>query len=124
MNKESLKILLVEDNTDLLDMYEEIFKVENWQILKATSGMMALEIFQQNQDIRVIISDSKMGAMSGMELLKKIKDNFETLPAFYLLTGDITVEESDLKKAGGKKLILKPFDLDEILETIKKEIKF
>ncbi|MBC7712597.1 MAG: response regulator [Rhizobacter sp.] len=125
MNKVSPKVLLVDDDTDLLDMYEEVLDIEGVQILKATSGAHALELCQQHKnDIQVVISDSNMGAMTGMDLLKNLGSYYETLPVFYLLTGAFDVKETEVVNAGGRGLILKPFDLDEILERIKKDIKF
>ncbi|MBC7427333.1 MAG: response regulator [Bacteriovorax sp.] len=124
MNKATPKVLIVDDDPDLLEMYEEVLSIEGVQILKATSGQKALEIFQAQQDIQVIISDSNMGSMCGMELLINLRSCYKTLPVFYLLTGAFDVTEAEVIDAGGSGLILKPFDLDEILERIKKDIKF
>jgi hypothetical protein len=40
-----------------------------------------------------------------------------------LLTGAFDISEETIRKEGGTGLVLKPFDLDEMLEKIKKEIK-
>lgn len=124
MNKCAPKVLIVDDDPDLLDMYEEVLQIEGVQLLKANSGDMALEICKTNEDVQVIISDSNMGAMSGMDLLKNLGSYYQTMPVFYLLTGAFDVSEAEVVGLGGRGLILKPFDLDEILERIKKDIKF
>jgi FixJ family two-component response regulator len=46
------------------------------------------------------------------------------MPVFYLLTGAFDINEEQIKKDGAAGLILKPFDLNEILRRIKKDIKF
>ena len=45
------------------------------------------------------------------------------MPVFYLFTGAFDVDEKDVIALGGTGLILKPFDLDEILERIKKDME-
>ena len=117
-------MLLVDDDPDLLSMYEEVLYIEGVKILKATSGTEALELCKNNNNIQIIISDSNMGEMSGMIFLSNLRSYYETMPVFYLLTGAFNVLESEVVEAGGSRLILKPFDLDEILERIKKDIKF
>ncbi len=124
MNKGPPKVLIVDDDADLLDMYEEILQIEGVILLKAKSGREALDHCKAHDNIQIIISDSNMSGMTGMELLLNLRSYYQTMPLFYLLTGAFNVEEYEIIEAGGSGLILKPFDLDEILERIKKDIKF
>ena len=124
MNSTYPIILLVDDDTDLLDTYEEALKIKDVMTLKARSGSEAYELCKIHKNIQVIISDSNMGEMSGMALLLKLRSHYETMPIFYLLTGSYDITQAEVINAGGHDLILKPFDLDEILERIKKDIKF
>lgn len=117
-------LLIVDDNPDLLEMYEEVLRIEGVKTEIASSGAQALAICKGQDNVQVIISDSNMGEMSGMELLSNLRSYYETMPVFYLFTGAFDVSEDEIQAAGGKGLILKPFDLDEILERIKKDIKF
>lgn len=116
-------LVIIDDDSDLLDMYQELLQIEGLQTVSFTSGKEALEYCQSGPNVQVIISDAHMGEMSGMELLSKLKDHYQTLPVFYLLTGAFDIAEDEIIKEGGRGLILKPFDLDEILERIKKDIK-
>jgi DNA-binding NtrC family response regulator len=117
-------ILIVDDDPDLLDMYQEVIVLEGVKTITALSPKLALECCKNNPGIQVIISDAHMGDVSGMDLLKSLKDYYETIPVFYLLTGAFDINEADIIKDGASGLILKPFDLNEILERIKKDIKF
>lgn len=116
-------ILIVDDDQDLLEMYDELFKMEGFEILTARSAANAIEICKKHKDIQVIISDSNMPEMSGMELLINLRSYYKTMPVFYLLTGGMEMEEDELKKNGGHALILKPFDLDEIMRRIINDLK-
>lgn len=118
------KILIVDDDPDLLDMYLEVIQLEGVETLTALSPKLAIECCKNTPGIQVIISDAHMGDVSGLDLLKSLKEHYETIPVFYLLTGAFDIDEAQIIKDGARGLILKPFDLNEILERIKKDIKF
>ncbi|MGZ3788001.1 MAG: response regulator [Bacteriovorax sp.] len=122
MSDEKISILIVDDEVDLLDMYRELFEAEGFKVMTATSGQEGLAAFKSHSDIRLIISDSQMEGMSGIEFLKNLKAAYQTVPLFYLSTGAIEQTEDYVKSLGGKGLFLKPFDLDEILIKIKKDL--
>lgn len=117
-------LLIVDDNSELLEMYQEILQSEGVRTMVMSSGESALEFCSKNPNVRVIVSDANMGSMSGMKLLENLRSYYETMPVFYLLTGAFDITEEAVIEAGGSGLLLKPFDLDEILERIKKDIKF
>jgi CheY-like chemotaxis protein len=123
-NDKEVCILIVDDDPDLLDMYREVMCIEGAKTITANSGSKAIELCKSNPSIKVILSDSNMGEMSGMELLKHLKSYYETMPVFYLLTGAFDITEEEVTKAGGKGLVLKPFDLEEILAKMKRDINF
>ena len=117
-------LLIVDDNADLLEMYQEILQVNGVTTLAASSGAEALSICEKYPNIQVIVSDNNMGEMSGLQLLEKIKASYKPMPNFYLLTGAFDISEQKLKLMGGRALILKPFDLEAVLEIIKLDFKF
>lgn len=117
-------ILIVDDNLDLLEMYQDIIQIDGVVTLTAQSPVHAIECYKNNPGIQVILSDAHMGARSGMDLLRSLNEYYQTIPVFYLLTGAIDIDEEQVISNGGRGIILKPFDLNEILEKIKKDIKF
>lgn len=116
-------LLIVDDNQDLLEMYQEVLRLPGVKTVALDSGERALEYCKTHEGVSVIICDSNMGEMSGLDLLSNLRSYYQTMPVFYLFTGAFDVNEAQVLKAGGHGLILKPFDLDEILERIKKDIK-
>lgn len=123
MNDGKISILIVDDEADLLEMYREIFEMDGFHVITASSASEGMEAYKKNKDIRLIISDSNMGGeMSGIEFLKKLGSTYKTIPIFYLTTGSVEQTEEYVKSLGGHSLILKPFDLDEILIKIKKDL--
>lgn len=114
-------VLIVDDDEDLLDMYREIFKIQDHETLTARSAQEAISLCQQC-DIKVIISDSQMPEMNGVELLNHLRQVLTDFPLFYLLTGALEIEEKDILALGAHALITKPFDLNEIMRRIGKDL--
>ena len=123
MNHNKLKILIVDDDDEILEMYRELFETDGFEVYSACSPSIALETYKQIQNISLIISDSKMGEFSGIEFLKSLTAAYLTIPVFYLVTGNLDQDEKYFKSIGGHRLILKPFDLDEIMVKIKTDLK-
>ncbi len=124
MNIPTPVILIVDDDPDLLEMYADVIQIEGATTITAQSAAVALKHCENNSQIQVIISDAHMGEISGMDLLKNLKNFYETIPIFYILTGDFDIDEDEIIKDGARGLILKPFDVNVILERIKSDIKF
>lgn len=122
MSKDQIPILIVDDEIELLEMYRELFGMDGFEVFTAASAQEGLEVYKQHKDIQLIISDSNMGDMSGTQFLKALKATYHTIPVFYLSTGSLDQTEEDVKSLGGHGLVLKPFDLDEILIKIRKDL--
>lgn len=117
---EKVTILIVDDEEELLEIYTDFFASEGLKVFSALSAEKALEIYKDNQnEIQVIISDANMKGMNGAQFLEILRRDFSNKPLFYLSTGDVSVSEIQIKKMGGNRLILKPFELDDILENIR-----
>lgn len=72
-NEKQIKVLLVDDDRFLLDMYSLKFKKSGIDIETCSSSAKALERIQQDQ-YDIILLDIIMPGMDGLELLKKVRD--------------------------------------------------
>ena len=73
-SQNNTKILIVDDDPFILDMYVIKFKEQGFQIDTATDGKMALEKIQtDNPDI--VLLDVVMPKMDGFDVIKKIQEN-------------------------------------------------
>lgn len=110
------KILLAEDNIELLDYLAGHFE-KNFKVYKATDGEEGLQIAKEkNPDI--IVTDVLMPNMNGYEFCQKIKQQFETshIPVV-MLTANGTVEhEIEGLEKGADSYISKPFNI-KLLDT-------
>ncbi len=123
MQTSKIRILIVDDDFEMLEMYRDLFEVEGFEMVTSSSPIEALEIYKKNKNIKLIISDSNMREMSGLDFLRSLKELYKTIPIFYIVTGDLDHSEENIKLLGGHGLVLKPFDLDEILIKIRADLK-
>ena len=117
------KILVVDDEIDNLDLLYRTFR-RDFQVLKAYSGVEALNILAEEGEVAVIISDQRMPEMKGTEFLRK------TLPQFpntvrIILTGFTDIEDLvDAINAGQVyKYITKPWDPDELKVVVDRAVE-
>ncbi|MFV0417475.1 MAG: two-component regulator propeller domain-containing protein [Dysgonomonas sp.] len=117
------KILLVEDNIDLLNLVEDSLN-PYFIILKSTNGKEALEILSKD-NIDVIVSDIMMPVMDGLQLSKAIKSdiNFSHIPVI-LLTAKTTMDSKiEGLEYGADVYIEKPFSVKYLHKQIENLLK-
>jgi CheY-like chemotaxis protein len=113
------KILIVEDEQDLLDIFEECLLNLGAIVTKANNGEVAFDCLE-NLKFDLIISDIEMPKLDGIGLLKKINSTFRTPPIFLFLSGNQDFNLKELLSLGAKDLIPKPFEINKLIDTILK----
>ena len=74
-NNNDFYILLVDDEKDILDLFSEYLTSNGFNTISFDNPVNALNYFYQNQsNCSLIITDYKMPQMSGIDLIKKIKE--------------------------------------------------
>ncbi len=72
---EKRKILIVDDDSFLLDMYALKFSQNNFEVHTAVSGVQAIEKLKENLHPDIILTDIIMPEMDGFEMLSKINED-------------------------------------------------
>ncbi len=119
--KSVIHVLIVDDDTSILEVLDARLSAAGFATHKASSGPEALEILN-NERVDVLVSDIKMPEMSGLELLKKIRPNFPQLPVIFLTAYGTIPDAVDAVKAGAIDYLAKPFDGKELVKKIEKII--
>ncbi len=126
MNKGRKRILLVDDEEDLLQAVAEgltAFSEGVLEVLTAENGRKALEIFSSGPNIDLLVTDLAMPEMNGLELLAHVEKDYPGTPAI-VLTSLITPEtEGQIKAMGDYVCIEKPVGLKELLQHIMNELR-
>lgn len=108
------KILLVEDNRDLLELECNGLK-EYYHILKAQNGIEALQIMK-DEDVDIVVTDVMMPLMNGFELCHKIKSNIEYshIPVILLTAKTLPESKEEGFSYGADSYIEKPFTIQQL----------
>ncbi|WP_054032941.1 response regulator [Desulfatitalea tepidiphila] len=111
------KILLVDDETDFLEVMSERMSARGMEVTTAESALDALEQVEKG-GFDAIVLDLMMPGMDGLETLKAIKRKRPELQVI-LLSGHATLEKGiEAMKLGAMDFVEKPADIDALTEKI------
>jgi len=112
------ELLLVDDEANILKALQRLLRRDGYTILLANSGEEALQLLLEKK-VGVIISDHRMPAMTGTELLAKVKDLYPDTTRI-VLSGfsDIDSITEAINQGNIYKFLAKPWDDAEIRTTV------
>ena len=117
MVKIPTKILLVDDEKDLIEMLSLRLQETGEKVKSAYSGQECLETLDKN-NIDVVILDIRMPGMDGIETLKEIKKRFPLVEVI-MLTGHGSTETAvEGMKLGAFDYLLKPADFSDLSQKL------
>ena len=116
------KILYVDDEELNITVFQLTFS-KYFEVITADSGKKGVEIFQNDPDIKFVISDMKMPEMNGLEFIRKIKNECQHIPCS-ILSGYQQSPEilSALNNGEIVGYQLKPFNKGAVEQLIKEHI--
>ena len=118
LNNETLQILVVEDSKPLREMLAHVLKDDGSQVDTARDGKEALDKYY-GAAYDLIITDLNMPEVTGIELIKKIREQ-DDLVEFIIITGYACLESAvDAIKAGAFDYIVKPFKVEELMVAVR-----
>lgn len=125
--KKSATILLVEDEWYLLEGLRELLEVfecdYELSALTATNGVEALEVLRDHKP-DLIVTDIMMPKMGGYEFLAEVRNNpaLIHIPVIFLTARGERQDVIRGRSSGAEEYIVKPYDSDELLELVVKQL--
>lgn len=123
MNAPHLKVLVVDDEPDVVEFLSYNLLKENFEVVKAYDGISGIEMaLSQHPD--VIIMDVRMPGMTGIEACRKIKSNesMKNIRILFLTADNDQYTTLNAIDAGGDHFITKPIRPSLIIGMIKELI--
>ncbi len=114
---ESPKILIVDDEKDLVSALVERLALRGFVVEGLTSGVDAARRIEE-EDFGVLVLDVKMPGIDGLELMRDIRQRHPGLPVI-LFTGHNSLEDAKRGiEEGAFAYLLKPIDIQELVDKI------
>lgn len=119
---QTARILIVDDDENIRTVLKAILKDEGYNVDSVGTGKSAIEKTRRNF-YNVALIDIRLPDMEGIELLAKVKDTTPRMRKI-IITGYPTLQNAvEAVNRGSDAYILKPFDVNKILETIAKQLR-
>ena len=116
------KVLFVDDEKNLLEALQRVFKCYGFVPYYTTSGKQALEIMEQ-EHIRVFFIDLRMPEIDGVELCRRIKE-IDSGAYVYAVSAYINAfKDGELTEVGFNGCFKKPFDFTQLIAACKEAFK-
>lgn len=113
------RILLVDDEVVFTTNMSKLLTSRGYRVTAVNSGDAAIQELEKN-DYDVVVLDLKMPGMDGMEVLRRIRKRWPTIPVA-IVTGHGTIELAvEAMKLGAIDFIQKPFSPVEILDLARR----
>lgn len=115
------KILVIDDETDILDILHFILRREGFDVILASSGEEALRKLS-HEKFDGVVSDLSMPGMDGLTLLKKVRAQNDFIPFIFLSGHAQASDEHEMINFGAFELITKP-NVEKVPSSLRSLLK-
>lgn len=117
------KILLVDDDKNILETYKEILEILGYQVVTCVDGINALTLFEKSKDwFDLIIIDDIMPKMTGKILAQKLINIRPNIPIIINSGFGDHLQQNELKEIGIKGVMSKPVTIQQMSDFIRNVI--
>ncbi len=116
-------ILAVDDSASMRQMVAFTLKGAGYDVIEAVDGVDALNK-AKGKSVNMVLTDVNMPNMDGITLIKELRKlpNYKFTPMLMLTTESSMDKKTEGRAAGATGWLVKPFNPDQLLGTIKKVI--
>lgn len=115
-----VKILVVDDEENILRAIRRLLMDEDLVVLTATSGEEALRILIADQDVGLILSDQRMPGLTGVDFLEKARKIVpDTIRIVLTGYADVNAAIDAINRGGAYRYVAKPWKDDELVQIIR-----
>ncbi len=115
-------VFVLDDDPGIRTAYYRLFELEGYLCLPYESSEAFLLRFEEASGHlsgpRCLLCDVSLPGMSGLELQREIRDQQAAMPIIFISGASSEVEVVEAYKEGGHAFLLKPVDIDELLDTV------
>src|SRR5213594_4155182 len=112
------RILIVDDDAGQRSLLDSFLKSQGFETKAVSSGEQALAVLR-SEDISMMISDVRMPGISGMETLRRARQQHAVLPVLLVTAYPGVRDAVGAMRDGALNYLTKPIDLDELLASVR-----
>lgn len=115
------KVLIVDDSRAIRSILSRIFLAQQYEVLQAENGAIALQVLKESTGIDLICVDCNMPGMSGIEMTRRLRGmpRFYCTPVMMITTETHGMIMDAAMQAGINEYVMKPFNSDVILSKLR-----
>ena len=121
MTTPPLKVLVVDDEPPIRKLLRLGLHAQGYEIIEAANGKAALDLLAGDPDL--IILDLGLPDMQGLDLLRRIRAQQESVPIVVLSSRDDEAGKVEALDSGADDYVTKPFGLDELLARMRAALR-
>jgi CheY-like chemotaxis protein len=121
MQRERKKIVILDDDPDILEFLQELLKLEGYNVV-ATARAEYVENLHDGSLPDLILLDILLSGKDGREIVKRLKSQEKTRRIPMILFSAHPNAEMTARAAGADDFLAKPFEVDDILTKIAKHV--
>ena len=114
------KVIVVEDNRDILDLIQYILEDEGYEVISSADGSVLGNIEQHNPAL--IVLDNSLTNEKGSNLCRTLKSTASTAKYPVILVSAMNEIEDIAKECLAVAFLPKPFDIKDLVEVVKRNI--
>ncbi len=116
------RILVIDDEESVRSAISQILSQVNHQVTVAENGKEGIRLFKE-KEFDIVLTDLGMPGMSGWEVCKTIKGISPNFPVGMITGWGMEVNQAKIEESGLDFVISKPFDLNQILNTVAERLE-
>lgn len=121
MKLEDARVLIVDDEKDLRDIFGAWLGRKGCKVLTAANGVEALKVLE-TEKIDVLVSDIRMPIMGGLALVRTIYEKRLAIPSIIFVSGYGDVEPREMYGLGVELLIEKPLSRKDLIRALEESL--
>lgn len=126
MNAEPGYLLIVEDDTDILELLDTTLRIQDYRVVTAQNGREALEIVREEHP-KLVIADIMMPHLDGYGLVHRLKIDPATrhIPVVFITATYVAPEDREFAlKIGVARILPKPINFELFLDTVREFLTY
>ena len=116
--KPEARLLVVEDEPNILELLSASLRLAGFEVATATGGMEALQAVQRHRP-DLIVLDVMLPDLDGFDVARRLRSGDTRTPVLFLTAKDATEDKVTGLTVGGDDYVTKPFSLEEVIARIR-----